>query len=86
MLGAKCKAGEVGGISYRMARKKRLKELPDKMTGKDLVDQEIHESNLERQWFDGMDYVDRRDRQKHIKSRTLSRRGIENYEKIKWNN
>ena len=63
---------------------KREIDLPDKMTGKDLVLQEAYEANIEKNIFDSMDYVDRRDRQLHIVSRSFSPLGKKNYDKIKW--
>ena len=59
-------------------------KLPDKMTGNDLVVQETYEANVEKEIFDSMDYVDRRDRSLHIVSRSFSPLGKENYENIKW--
>jgi hypothetical protein len=58
--------------------------LPDKMTGKDLVKQETHEAGLEKQFFDSMDKVERRDRQGHIVSDTSNTSYVNNYDKIKW--
>jgi len=62
-----------------------MEELPDKMTGKDLVAQEAHEESFDRNFFDSMDYVDRRDKRFHIVSRSFSRKGKNNYDNIKWN-
>ena len=64
--------------------RERIEQLPDKMTGKDLLVQEAYEASVEKQMFDSMDYVDRRDRQLHIVSRGFSRLGRLNYDNIKW--
>ena len=38
----------------------------------------------EKQIFDEMDSVDRRDKQGHIASKSFTERGKENFDKIKW--
>lgn len=43
-------------------------KLPDKMTGEDLRVQETHEQQYDRNYFNGMDRVDRRDRRGEITS------------------
>ena len=45
-------------------------ELPDQMTGKDLIVQENYEFGLEKQMVDSMDRVDRRDKRGEIISFT----------------
>jgi len=59
-------------------------QLPDKMTGKDLLVQEEYEAGIEKNLFDSMDSVDRRDKREHIVSKSFSRRGKSNYDSIKW--
>lgn len=61
-----------------------VETIPDRMTGKDLVVQEAYEASIEKQMFDNMDYVDRRDRKLHIVSRSFSPLGKKNYDDIKW--
>lgn len=60
-----------------------MNELPDKMTGKDLRVQEAHEETLDKNLFDSMDMVDRRDKRKHIVSRVSTIYSC-NYNKINW--
>lgn len=60
-----------------------MDKLPDKMTGKDLRVQEAHEESLDKNLFDSMDMVDRRDKRDHIVSR-VSGNYSQNYKKINW--
>lgn len=57
-------------------------DLPDRMTGKDLVVQEEHEANFERQLFNGMDKVDRRDKRNQIVSSTATPQYRDGWERI----
>ena len=60
-------------------------DLPDKMTGNDLVKQEEHELQYDRAYFNGLDRVDRRDKRYEITSFVTNgnyRRGFDN---IVWN-
>jgi hypothetical protein len=59
-------------------------ELPDKMTGKDLVVQENYEHGMDKQLFDSMDKVDRRDKRNHIMSMS-STSYVEHFGGIDWN-
>ena len=61
-----------------------MEELPDRMTGDDLVAQENYEAGVEREYFNSLDLVDRRDKQDHIQSRTSTRRWRDNFDKIRW--
>ena len=67
-----------------MAGEGRISELPDKMTGKDLLVQEEYEAGIDRSLFDSMDSVDRRDKRLHIVSKSFSKKGKENYDRINW--
>ena len=58
-------------------------DLPDKMTGKDLIAQENHEAGMEKQIFDSMDKVDRRDKRGHI-AVYPSKAYRDNYDNIDW--
>lgn len=49
-----------------------MPELPDKMTGNDLIVQENYEFGLEKKHVDSMDRVDRRDLRNEIKSFTTN--------------
>jgi len=55
------------------------------MEGKDLALQEAHEEGFDRQLFDSMDSVDRRDKRDHIRSSASSRAFVNNYGNIDWN-
>jgi hypothetical protein len=59
-------------------------ELPDKMTGKDLIVQEAYEESIDKNLFNSMDRVDRRDRRLHIVSSASSGNWRKNYSKIDW--
>lgn len=61
------------------------KELPDRMTGRDLVIQEEHELNYERRYFDHLDRVDRRDKRNEITSFVATNKYRRGYELIVWN-
>jgi hypothetical protein len=61
-----------------------MSELPDKMTGKDLITQETHEMDFERKIFNNRDRVDRRDKQNHIVSMVSTDCYRKNYDLIKW--
>ena len=61
-----------------------MDRLPDKMTGKDLRVQEEYEAQVERNFFDSLDKVERRDKQDHIVSASFNRRGRDNYDNIVW--
>lgn len=63
---------------------REMSELPDRMTGDDLVKQENYEMGFERQLFNNMDRVDRRDRRNHIISMTVTDSYRNNYSKINW--
>lgn len=63
---------------------KEKQELPDKMTGKDLVVQEEHESSLEKDVYDRMDRVDRRDKRDEIISFVANNNYRRNFDKINW--
>lgn len=58
--------------------------LPDKMTGRDLIVQEEHELKYERDYFDRLDRVDRRDRRGEITSFVASPRYRIGYDHIDW--
>lgn len=60
------------------------KELPDKMTGDDLITQENYEFGLEQKLYDKLDRVDRRDKRNEIKSFVTTRKYRNNYDKIDW--
>ena len=57
-------------------------QLPDKMTGQDLINQENYEFGLEQQLVDQMDRVDRRDKRDEIISAVPSIAYLMNYDKI----
>ncbi len=57
-------------------------ELPDQMTGNDLVVQEQHESTVEKLLYDNMDRVDRRDKRGEIKSFVANRNYHSGYDRI----
>ena len=61
-----------------------MNELPDKMTGNDLVVQENYEFGLEKNLVDGMDRVDRRDRRNEIVSFTSTPKYRRGYDNIDW--
>ena len=58
--------------------------LPDQMTGNDLRMQEEHELQIDRNYFDGMDKVDRRDRRGEITSFVASRKYRQGFDLIRW--
>jgi len=62
-----------------------MANLPDKMTGRDLVVQEEHEAGFERNLFDNMDRVDRRDMRDEITSFTATQKYRAGYDRI-WGN
>lgn len=59
-------------------------ELPDKLTGQDLVTQENHEFAMERNYFDSLDRVDRRDKRGEITSAVPSEKYRKGYDFINW--
>jgi len=59
-----------------------MSELPDKMTGKDLSLQEEHEAGYERQLFNSMDRVARRDKRDEITSFVANRKYRAGYDLI----
>jgi len=59
--------------------------LPDKMTGSDLIKQENYEFGLEKNLVDGMDRVDRRDLRNEIKSFVANKNYRIGYDNINWN-
>lgn len=61
-----------------------MEQLPDKMTGNDLILQEEHELQFERTYFDKLDRVDRRDKRGEITSFVASPRYRSNYDIIDW--
>ena len=61
-----------------------MTELPDQMTGMDLQVQEEHELQYERDYFDSLDRVDRRDKRGEITSFTANRKYLQGYDNIKW--
>ena len=61
-----------------------MEQLPDKMTGQDLVAQENHEFGFERQYFDSLDRVDRRDKRGEITSMISSNKYRKGYDAIDW--
>ena len=61
-----------------------MNPLPDKMTGQDLVAQENHEFSFERQYFDSLDRVDRRDKRGEITSFVSNPRYFQGYDLINW--
>lgn len=63
---------------------KKQEELPDKMTGDDLITQENYEFGLEEKLYNKMDRVDRRDKRNQIKSFVTTREYRKNYDKIDW--
>ena len=59
-------------------------ELPDQMTGKDLIAQENYEFGLEKQMVDSMGRIDRRDKRNEVISRSYSPRPGFGYDIINW--
>ena len=57
-------------------------DLPDQMTGLDLVRQENHEMKLDRKLFNDMDSVDRRDKRNHIRSHVANSNYLNKFSKI----
>ena len=57
-------------------------ELPDRMTGTELITQEEHELGYERRNVDGMDRVDRRDLRGEIHTSPGSVRYAKGWERI----
>ena len=57
-------------------------ELPDRMTGNDLIVQENYEFGLEKKMVDSMDRVDRRDLREEIISFTTNRNYRAGYDLI----
>ena len=56
----------------------------DKMTGNDLVMQENYEEQFDRDYFNNLDRVDRRDKRKEITSFPANRKYRDGYDQIKW--
>jgi len=61
-----------------------MKNLPDKMTGKDLILQEEHELQFERSYFNSLDRVDRRDKRGEITSFVATGKYRQGYDNIDW--
>ena len=61
-----------------------MNQLPDKMTGEDLIKQEEHELKYERNYFDKLDRVDRRDKRGEITSFVASSHYRKGYDQIDW--
>jgi len=61
-----------------------MEQLPDKMTGQDLVRQEEHELQFERTYFDSLDRVDRRDKRGEITSFVPTNIYRQGYDQINW--
>jgi len=61
-----------------------MENLPDKMTGNDLVAQENYEFGLEKQLVDSYDKVDRRDKRGEIISSIPTNRFRNGYDNIDW--
>lgn len=61
-----------------------MEQLPDKMTGQDLVAQENHEFEFERKYFDSLDRVDRRDKRGEITSAVTNNKYRQGYDQISW--
>lgn len=59
--------------------------LPDKMTGDDLIKQENYEFGLEKNLVDKMDRVDRRDLRGEIISFIANKNYLIGYDNINWN-
>ena len=59
-------------------------ELPDQMTGKDLIAQENYEFGLEKQMVDSMDRVGRRDKRNEVISKSYSPRPGFGQDIINW--
>jgi hypothetical protein len=62
-----------------------MEQLPDKMTGNDLRVQENYEFGLERNYFDSMGRVDRRDKRGEITSFVPTPSYRAGYSTIQWN-
>lgn len=60
-------------------------QLPDKMTGHDLIVQENYEFGLEKQLVDSYDRVDRRDKRGEIISSVPTNAFRRGYDNIDWN-
>ena len=63
-----------------------MKELPEKMTGKDLQVQEEHELKYDREYFNSLDRVDRRERRGEITSFIANKKYREGFDNIRWGN
>ena len=61
-----------------------MTHLPDKMTGQDLIAQENHEFEFERNYFDSLDKIDRRDKRGEITSSVPSAQYFCGYDLINW--
>ena len=59
-------------------------DLPDQMTGEDLVKQETHEEKYDENYFNGLDRVDRRDKRGEITSFVANKKYLEGYDMINW--
>lgn len=62
----------------------KMEQLPDKMTGQDLVLQEEHELQFERDYFNKLDRVDRREKRGEITSFVANNRYRYGYDQIDW--
>jgi len=60
-------------------------QLPEKMTGADLVAQENYEFSIERDYVNKLDRVDRRDKRGEIISSAVTEKYRRGYDSINWN-
>lgn len=58
--------------------------MKDQMTGDDLIKQETYEQSIDRQFFNTLDRVDRRDLRGEIVSFVPTDKYRSGYDKIKW--
>jgi len=90
-----CKTCHVPDVKERAVRngvgqskKRRSRQVDNKlsenMTGEDLVKQEEHELQYDRQYFDTLDRVDRRDRRGEIVSFMPNPKYRSGYDQINW--
>lgn len=61
-----------------------MENLPDKMTGQDLIAQENYEFGIEKQIVNSYDRVDRRDKRGEIISMVPTSAFRKGYDKIDW--
>lgn len=54
------------------------------MTGEDLIKQEAYEEEFDRNYFNNLDRVDRRDKREEITSFVATEQYRTGYDKIKW--